>query len=381
MKDIFIADLASFEEGKQFDSFFLLLSRQLRTTQSNKPYLHLVFCDKTGQLEARAWEPADPRVARDLDRGDLVKVRGCVQRFNDRPQVKVEQLRLAHPNEVDKSDYMPSTSFDVDALWNQLQGFVDSFTDPHLKQLVQTILADPNIATSYRTAPAAKQLHHAWLGGLLEHVVSLLQLAERVAAHYPLIHRDLLLTGVILHDIGKVRELSWDIGFEYTIEGVLLGHIQIGAALAERTMDGLPDFPPRLKMLVLHMILSHHGKLEFGSPKLPMIPEALMLSFLDDLDAKMMAAQMEFDKGAREGRPAHELTGRVWALDQRQLLQTRGWLAGGVADESAPTAQQAQTGLQFPPVSEPNGLAETVEGEDSKPAESLQVGQFSGKLE
>ena len=148
-----------------------------------------------------------------------------------------------------------------------------------------------------------------------------------MAPHYPILHRDLLLTGVILHDIGKVRELSWDIGFEYTIEGVLLGHIQIGAALAERTMDSLPDFPPRLKMLVLHMILSHHGKLEFGSPKLPMIPESLMLSFLDDLDAKMMAMQMEFDKCAREGRPADELTGKVWALDQRQLLNTKGWLA------------------------------------------------------
>ena len=138
------------------------------------------------------------------------------------------------------------------------------------------MLVDPRIAQAYREAPAAKQLHHAWLGGLLEHVVSLLTLADRVAPHYPILHRDLLLTGVILHDIGKVRELSWDIGFEYTVEGVLLGHIQIGAALAERTMDGLPDFPPRLKTLVLHMILSHHGKLEFGSPKLPMIPESLV---------------------------------------------------------------------------------------------------------
>jgi 3'-5' exoribonuclease len=144
---------------------------------------------------------------------------------------------------------------------------------------------------AYREAPAAKQLHHAWLGGLLEHVVSLLTLADRVAPHYPLLDRDLLLTGVILHDIGKVRELSWEIGFEYTVEGSLLGHIQIGTALTERAIDSLPNFPPRLKTLVLHMILSHHGKLEFGSPKLPMIPEALALSFLDDLDAKMQAIQ------------------------------------------------------------------------------------------
>ena len=334
MKDIYVSDLAAYEEGKLFDSFFLVLARQFRTTQTNKPYLHLIFCDKTGQLEARAWEPADSRIGKDVERGDVVKVRGCVQRFNDRLQMKVEQLRKAYPQEVDKAEYMAATTYDVAALWNQLLGFVESFTDPHLKLLLTTILADPKIAGAYREAPAAKQLHHAWLGGLLEHVVSLLTLADRVVPHYPILQRDLLLTGVILHDIGKVRELAWDIGFEYTIEGVLLGHIQIGAALAERTMDSLPEFPPRLKMLVLHMILSHHGKLEFGSPKLPMIPESLMLSFLDDLDAKMMAMQMEFDKGAREGRPADELSGRVWALDQRQLLNTRAWLAEGIERET-----------------------------------------------
>jgi 3'-5' exoribonuclease len=332
MKEIFISDLASYEEGRIFDTFFLVLARQVRTTQSNKPYLHLIFCDKSGQLEARAWEPADPRIAKDIERGDIVKVRGCIQRFNDRLQMKVEQLRTAHPHEVDKADFMPATTFDVDGLWTQLLGFVDSFTEPHLKVLLNTILSDPKIAEAYREAPAAKQLHHAWLGGLLEHVVSLLKLADRVAPHYPIVHRDLLLAGIILHDIGKVRELSWDIGFEYTIEGVLLGHIQIGAGLAERTMDSLPGFPPRLKMLVLHMILSHHGKLEFGSPKLPMIPESLMLCFLDDLDAKMMAVQMEFDKGAREGRPADELSGRVWALDQRQLLNTKAWLGEGATE-------------------------------------------------
>jgi len=333
MKDIFVSDLASFEEGKQFDGFFLVLARQFRTTQSNKPYLHLIFCDKTGQVEARAWEPEDPRIAKDVARGDLIKLRGYVQRFNDRLQLKVEQLRKAHHGEVEKADMMPATSYDVAGLWEQLLGVVKSFTDPHLKLLLTTILADPQISSSLREAPAAKQLHHAWLGGLLEHVVSLVSLADRIVPHYPILHRDLLLTGVILHDIGKIRELAWDIGFEYTVEGVLLGHIQMGAALAERTMNSLPDFPPRLKMLVLHIILSHHGKLEFGSPKLPMIPEALMLSFIDDIDAKMMAMQMEFDKCTREGRAPGEFTGRVWALDSRQLLNTRPWLAeGGSSD-------------------------------------------------
>jgi len=326
MKDIYIADLANFDEGKLFDGFFLVLTKQQRTTKSNKAYLSLVLGDKTGQLEGRVWEPSDPRIAKDFERGDIVKARGSASRFDDRLQMKVDQLRVALPSEVDKADLLPSTTYDIADLWRQLLGFVDRFTNPDLKLLLTTMLADPAIAQAYREAPAAKQLHHAWLGGLLEHVISLCTLADRVAPHYPLLDRDLLMTGVVLHDIGKVRELSWEIGFEYTVEGSLLGHIQIGAALAERTMDSLPNFPPRLKTLVLHMILSHHGKLEFGSPKLPMIPEALALSFLDDLDAKMQAMASEFDKSIREGKGPDELTGKVWALDQRQLLNTKRWL-------------------------------------------------------
>ncbi|MFY9855803.1 MAG: HD domain-containing protein [Terracidiphilus sp.] len=326
MKDIYIADLANFDEGKLFDGFFLVLAKQQRTTKSNKAYLSLILGDKTGQLEGRVWEPSDPRIAKDFERGDIVKARGSASRFDDRLQMKVDQLRVALPSEVDKTDLLPATTYDIAELWRQLLSFVDSFTNPDLKLLLTTMLADPAIAQAYREAPAAKQLHHAWLGGLLEHVISLCTLADRVAPHYPLLDRDLLMTGVILHDIGKVRELSWEIGFEYTVEGSLLGHIQIGTALAERTMDSLPNFPPRLKTLVLHMILSHHGKLEFGSPKLPMIPEALALSFLDDLDAKMQAIQVEFDKCLREGKGPDEMTGKVWALDQRQLLNTRRWL-------------------------------------------------------
>ena len=329
MKDIYIADLANFAEGKLFDGFFLVLLKQQRTTKSNKPYLNLILGDKTGQLEGRIWEPSAPRIAKEFERGDIVKARGSASRFDDRLQMKIDQLRLAQPGEADKADLLPSTTYDVADLWRQLLSFVESFTNPDLKLLVTTLLDDPAMAAAYREAPAAKQLHHAWLGGLLEHVVSLCTLADRVATHYPLLDRDLLLTGVILHDLGKLRELSWEIGFEYTVEGMLLGHIQIGTALVEKAIDSLPGFPPRLKTLVLHMILSHHGKLEFGSPKLPMIPEALALSFLDDLDAKMQAMATEFDKCIREGKGPDEMTGKVWSLDQRQLLNTKRWLGEG----------------------------------------------------
>jgi 3'-5' exoribonuclease len=330
MKDIYIADLMGFDEGKPFDSFFLVLAKQQRTTKQNKPYLSLTLGDKTGPIEGRVWELGDPRIAREFDRGDIVKVRGSVSRYDDRAQVKVDQLRKALDGEADKMDMLPATTRDVGELWAILEASVASIANPDLKRLLTALLTDAPIAQAFREAPAARGLHHAWLGGLLEHVVSLLGLADRVAAHYAMLNRDLLVTGVILHDIGKIRELSWETGFDYTVEGVLLGHIQMGVELVEKTIAGLPGFPDRLRTLVLHMILSHHGKLEFGSPKLPMIPEALVLNFVDDLDAKMQAVASEFEKSAREGRAPDEMTGKVWALDQRQLLNTKAWLAGEI---------------------------------------------------
>jgi len=329
MKDIYISDLTSFDEGRPFDSFFLVLAKQQRTTKANKPYLSLVLGDKSGQLEGRVWEPGDPRIAKDFDRGDVVKVRGSASRFDDRLQMKVDQLRKAAPGEVEKSDLLPATTYDVPTLWRHLEESIESLQNPDLKRLLTALLADPAIAEAYREAPAARQLHHAWLGGLLEHVVSLLRLADRVAAHYPLLDRDLLVAGVVLHDIGKIRELTWQLGFAYTVEGVLLGHIQMGVDLVEKTIATLPGFPDRLRTIVLHMILSHHGKLEFGSPKLPMTPEALVLNFLDDLDAKMQAIASEFERSDREGKRADELTGKVWSLDNRQLLNTKKWLGEG----------------------------------------------------
>ncbi len=326
MKDIFIADLASLEEGKTFDSFFLVLVRQQRTTKQNKPYLNLMLGDRTGQLEGRVWEPGDPRIAKDFDRGDTVKVRGSVARFDDRCQIKVEQLRKALDGEVERRDLLPSTAHDITVLWSNLEASVESLSNADLKRLLAAVLADDAIAEAFREAPAARGLHHAWLGGLLEHVVSLLGLADRVAAHYPLLDRDLLITGVILHDIGKIYELTWAAGFDYTVEGILLGHIQMGVDLVEKKIAALPGFPERLRTLILHLILSHHGKLEFGSPKLPMIPEALALNFIDDFDAKMRAVESEFEKSEREGRSPDELTGKVWSLDNRQLLQTKRWL-------------------------------------------------------
>ncbi|MFC5865415.1 3'-5' exoribonuclease YhaM family protein [Acidicapsa dinghuensis] len=331
MKEVFVADLAKLDENKPFDGVFLVLSKQQRTTRAGKPYLSLTLGDNSGQIEARVWDVTDHRIAPDFEKGDVVKIRGCVSKFDGTLQLKVDMLRGVMEVEYERADLLPATTYDVAELWVKLQQAVASFTEPDLKRLVEAVLADPAVSGAFREAPAAKQLHHAWLGGLLEHVVSLIGLADRVVPHYPILMRDLVLTGVILHDIGKIRELAWATGFEYTLEGQLLGHIQIGASLVEKTMDALPGFPPRLKTLVLHMILSHHGKLEFGSPKLPMIPEALMLNFLDDMDAKMQTLMTEFQKSERMGRAADEMTDRIWALDQRTMLNSRAWLN---ADES-----------------------------------------------
>ena len=327
MKDSYIADLARLDENQSLESHYLVLSKQQRTTRAAKPYLSLILGDNSGQIEARVWDPTDTRIAADFSKGDVVKIRAAVSKFEGVLQLKIERLRKLSTTEFDRSDLLPATTYDVAELWSKLEAAVASFTDPNLQRLVTAVLADPIVREAFIEAPAAKQLHHAWLGGLLEHVVSLIGLADRVVPHYPMLMRDLVVTGVILHDIGKIRELAWATGFEYTLEGQLLGHIQIGAAMVEKTIDSLPDFPPRLKTLVLHLILSHHGKLEFGSPKLPMIPEALMLNFLDDIDAKMQTLASEFQKAARQGKAADEMTDRIWALDQRTMLNSRAWLA------------------------------------------------------
>jgi len=335
MKDSYIADLARLDENQAVESHYLVLSKQQRTTRTAKPYLSLILGDNSGQIEARVWDPADTRIDQDFSKGDVVKIRAAVSKFEGVLQLKVERLRKLSIPEFERADLLPATTYDVGELWQKLEAAVASFTEPDLKRLLITILADPRIRAAFREAPAAKQLHHAWLGGLLEHVVSLIGLADRVVPHYPILMRDLVITGVILHDIGKIHELAWETGFEYTLEGQLLGHIQIGMAMVEKTIDSLPDFPPRLKTLVLHLILSHHGKLEFGSPKLPMIPEALMLNFLDDIDAKMQTLASEFQKAARQGKSPDEMTDRIWALDQRTMLNSRAWLGESEIPNSA----------------------------------------------
>ncbi len=325
MKETFIADLTKFED-QSITGFFSATTKSLRDKKDGGKYLALVLTDRTGSMEARMWDNA-AEASPEFEQGDVVKLKALVCRYQERLQMKVERIRAAQDGEYDPADFLPQTTKDVDALWKELNGYVESFRDAHLKALLRVFLDDPEIAAAFRQAPAAKSMHHAWLGGLLEHVVSLMGVCELAAKHYPEVHRDLLLTGAVLHDIGKLQELVWKKSFDYTMQGQLLGHITIGYGMIERKLEALPDFPKRLRVLVEHMVLSHHGRYEYGSPKLPMIPEAILLHYLDDMDAKMQTVRSEFTRAAIAGRDGAQMTEWVRALE-RPLLDTSGYLAG-----------------------------------------------------
>jgi 3'-5' exoribonuclease len=321
MKDLYIADLAKFE-NQPVTGFFAVTVKQVRSKKDGAPYFALTFCDRTGQIESRMWETAG---AQEFAAGDVVKLRGQVSRYQDKLQLTLDKIRRAEPAEYELGDFVPKTSRDVEELWAELSGYVASFTNPHLQSLLLAFLDDPEVSEALKAAPAAKSMHHAWIGGLLEHIVSLLGIADLAARHYTEVNRDLLLTGVVLHDLGKLHELRWGTSFDYTLEGQLLGHITIGIGMVEKKLANLPDFPDNLRVLVEHLILSHHGKYEFGSPKLPMIPEALLLHYLDDLDAKMQTMRSEFVRAESQGRAPGQMTEWVRAME-RPLLNTAGYL-------------------------------------------------------
>ena len=324
MKEFFVADAARFD-GESVTSFFALTSLQQRQKKTGDgQYLALTLGDKTGTIEARMWEEFASAVET-CNEGCYVKVQGQVSKYQGKFQITVSKMRLAAAAEVDPADFVPTTRFNVDEMWAELRGYVDAFQNAELRRLVLAFLDDPAIGGAYREAPAAKMLHHAWLGGLLEHVVTLVRVCRATAPFYPEVDPDLLVTGAVLHDIGKVRELSWGPAFSYTVEGQMIGHISIAQGMLHEKAASLPGFPPKLLTLVEHMILSHHGRREFGSPILPMTPEAILLSALDDLEAKMQAVRNEFAREAAAGKSGAETTDWVRSME-RPLLNSKTYL-------------------------------------------------------
>jgi len=325
MKDFYVADAPRFENAV-VTSYFCLSNIALREKKTGGgQYLALTLSDKTGAMEARMWDEFAEAFA-GCSEGCYVKVQGQISKYQGKWQITLTKMRNAAESEVDTADFQPVSEFPVEEMDAELRAIVAGFRDEDLKRLVLAFLDDEEIGPAFRVAPAAKVLHHAWISGLLEHVLTLVKVLKAVAPFYPEVNEDLLLTGAILHDIGKVKELSWKTNFTYTLEGQMIGHISIAQGMLREKVVALAPFPERLRVLVEHMILSHHGKYEFGSPKLPMTPEAMLLSAMDDVEAKFAALRREFAAAESSGKRADETTEWVRSMD-RPLFNSARWLA------------------------------------------------------
>ncbi|HUQ94094.1 MAG TPA: HD domain-containing protein [Bryobacteraceae bacterium] len=291
MKSPYVAEL---QPSQVFTATFLVQHKDIRQKKTGEPYLSLVLGDRTGDVDAKMWDNA-AEVIETFERDDFVKVRGLAQIHQNRLQLTIQKLQRVDENSVEFADYFPGSKRDSEEMFTELKQIVGSFQNPQLKALCEAFLDDPEISRLMKIAPAAKSMHHAYLGGLLEHVLSMCHLARFTGAHYN-VDMDLLLTGVVLHDIGKLHELTYDRSFGYSTEGHMLGHMFIGLRMLEGKSRQLAEFSPKLRLLIEHMILSHHGQLEFGSPKLPLFPEALLLHHLDNLDSKMEAMRHSLEK-------------------------------------------------------------------------------------
>jgi len=291
--------------GDAVDESFLVADKQLRANRQGNLYLHLELRDKTGSVGARLWN-ASEGLARTFEPGDYLRVKGKTQIFQGALQLILSHVEVIDPSRIEPEDYLPQSSQNVARLTARLREILLSIRNPHLRALVECFLIDEEFVRKFTTAPAGIKNHHAYHAGLLEHVVTILTIADRIVDLYPELDRDLLLTGIFLHDIGKVSELSYDRAFAYSDEGQLVGHLVMGVEMLRDKVEQSADltgepFPNELLLRLKHMIVSHHGTHEFGSPKLPMTLEAIALHYLDNLDAKIHTFSREIrDDPCRE---------------------------------------------------------------------------------
>lgn len=284
-------------DGESIDEVFLVSEKQLRANRNGNLFLQMELRDRTGAISARLWN-AGETLFRSFEEGDFLRIKGKVQMFQGALQMILNQIEKLAPNSVNLVDFLPHSEQDVSKLLERLRSILMKLNNLHLRGLIECFLMDDNFVQDFCRAPAGIRNHHAYLGGLLEHVVTLLEAADRILPLYPDLDRDLLLSGVFFHDIGKVRELSFGKVFSYTDEGQLIGHLIIGVEMINEKIPQVTDltgepFPQELLLRLKHMVLSHHGTYEFGSPKLPMTPEAIALHHLDNFDAKVHAFTRE----------------------------------------------------------------------------------------
>ncbi|WLT32203.1 3'-5' exoribonuclease YhaM family protein [Geothrix sp. PMB-07] len=323
--------IRNLKEGEAFQGFLLAQEAAYKVSAKGSEYLELKLADASGDLKAFLWDIRAIEGDMDAIQADVfLRVKGAVTTYNGRLQMKLDKVRFAADAEVgDFSAFFPVSSRPVPEMLAELDGLLDSVRDPWIQALLKALfIENGSLRAAFALAPAAKSMHHAFLGGLLEHTLSVLGMAERACAHYPSLNRDLVMAGALLHDVGKTAELSYQRSFGYTDAGNLLGHIAMEAEWISREVGKIPGFPEELRLHILHIVLSHHGRLEFGSPVLPKTPEALLVHHLDDLDGKLevMFRALQDDTGTGAWSPYSR------ALDR--VIYRRRW-AGVAAEDGA----------------------------------------------
>lgn len=286
--------IETLREGERVGEIYLCKHKQTALTKNGKPYENLILQDKTGTLDAKIWDPNSQGIE-DFDVMDYIHVVGDVINFQGALQLNVKRVRKVREGEYDPADYLPVSGKDIGQMYQELLGYIASLKNPYLKKLAESFfIEDEDFAKRFRFHSAAKSVHHGFVGGLLEHTLSVTKVCDFFAGNYEIINRDLLLVAAMFHDIGKLEELSTFPENDYTDAGQLLGHIMIGAEQVGERIRQIPDFPQKLANELKHCILAHHGELEFGSPKKPALAEAIALSFADNVDAKLETMKEAF---------------------------------------------------------------------------------------
>ena len=292
MRKMFVSDI---KDRSQVDTVFLVREKIMAMAKNGKPYLTLKLMDKSGEVEGKVWDNVDV-VSSAFEKDDFIAVRSKATVYLGKMQLVIAELKRVADDGVSLADFLPEAGRDIAEMTDELSALLATITDQHLKRLLSAFFDDPGFMAIYRAAPAAKGMHHVYLGGLLEHSLAVAKLADRVVPLYEGIHRDLLIAGALLHDVGKVREMTYSRSFDYTDEGKLLGHITIGVEMLHEKIVAIGGIPDELSMLLKHMLLSHHGQYEFGSPKRPKTVEATILNYLDDLDSKINGIRTHMGK-------------------------------------------------------------------------------------
>lgn len=288
-------------ETDKIQQNFLCRKKELGKKQSGDDYYNLLLIDKTGTIDGKIWNTDNPAIE-EFESGDYVYVEGFVKNFNQRLQITINRLRKLREDEYDPEDFLPSSSQNVGDMYRELMGYIREVSNPYLSALLNSVfIEDKTTAKAFSEHSAAKSIHHAFRGGLLEHTVSVTRLCRAFADNYKMLNRDLIIAAAMLHDIGKLKELSDLPENDYTDEGQLLGHIYMGAEFVGKKIDEIVNFPLKLRNELIHCILAHHGELEFGSPKKPALAEALALSMADNLDAKMETLNELFNTAVDDG--------------------------------------------------------------------------------